>query len=176
MPWYELTKLVHFLGFIALFGAFAIHARAGGYLRGATTVAGIRGALVWLDATRAMLNGGMAMMLASGLVMVGLRWRGAVPFTTIGMIVLLLIGAASLISNRHLRAIAAAIPAGDGPPSAELHAVIREPSPWTVALSRNTAALGVLIIMTLKTGWIASIAIVIVLATLGALIGRRIAR
>ena len=176
MPWYELTKIVHFLGLIALFGGFAIHARAGGYLRGAKTLADIRGALVWLNVTRAMLNGGMVMMLVSGLIMVFLRWRGAVPFTTIGMIVLLLIGAVSVINNRHLRAISAATPPGDGSPSADLRAVILRPLAWTVALSRNTAALGVLIIMTLKTGWIASIAIVVVLAVLGAVVSRRLAR
>ena len=64
---------------------------------------GVRGALVWLNVTRGMLNGGAAMMLASGLVMTGMRWRGAVPFTAVGLVALLLIWVASIINNRHLR-------------------------------------------------------------------------
>ena len=176
MPWYEITKVVHFLGLIALFGAFAIYARAGAHLRTATASSGVRGALVWLDATRAMVNGGMIMMLISGIVMVAIRWRGAVPFTTVGLITLVLIGAVSVIVNRHLRDITAALPAGDGAPPAELRAIIMRPTPWAVSLGRNAAALGVLLIMTLKTGWLASVLIVVVLAAVGAVIGGRLAR
>jgi hypothetical protein len=176
MQWYELTKVVHFLGLIALFGAFAISARAGGHLRSATTLTGVRGALVWLDATRAMVNGGLVMMLLSGIIMVGLRWRGAVPFTTVGMITLLLIGAVSAIVNRHLRDVNGALATGDGAPSSDLRAIIMRPLPWTLSLARNTAALGVLLIMTLKTGWTVSIAIVLLLAIIGAVVGRRLAR
>lgn len=176
MPWYELTKVVHFLGLIALFGAFAIYARAGGYLRSATTLAGVRGSLVWLDATRPMLNGGAGMVLVSGLAMASLRWRAPVPFVAVGLITLLLIGMVSTVNNRHLKTLSAAIPPGDGSPSPELRAIILQPLPWTVAFARNTAALGALLIMTLKTGWVASIAIVLALAVIGAAVGRRLAR
>jgi hypothetical protein len=176
MPWYELVKAVHFFGLIALFGAFAIYVRASGHLRAADTLAKERAALGWLDATRGMLSGGTAMMLASGVVMVGLRWRGPIPFTTEGLVTLLLIWVVSLINHRHLRDVAAAAPAADGPTTADLRAVILRPLPWTIMLARNTAALGVLLVMTLKTGWAVSVAIVVILTAIGAVVGRRLAR
>jgi hypothetical protein len=73
MGWYEIAKVVHFMGFIALFGFFVVYARAGMRLRAATTLSEARTWLGMLEDARRMLPGAAVMFIVSGLTMAALR-------------------------------------------------------------------------------------------------------
>jgi len=167
MGWYEIAKLVHFMALIALFGFFVIYARAGGALRGAKTLSEARTWLGMLEATRGMLPGGAVMFLLSGITMAALRWRGPYPFITVGMVTLLVIWITwAFVGSRHLRAIRAAVGDSDGAISPTLARVILDPARWGAIGALNGAALGVLVVMTLKLDWLWSVVAVVLLATL----------
>jgi hypothetical protein len=177
MPWYELTKILHYLGLIALFGFFVIYSRAAPRVRAATTINDLRPWLGLLEAAQPMFPGGAAILLVSGLIMTALRWRGPYPFIAVGLVTLVLIGIASAFTaRRHLRLIRAGVPANDGPVSDQLSAIILNPRPWAIQLAGNGAALGVLFVMTLKRGWAGSIAIVVIAALIAGVAGSSIVR
>jgi hypothetical protein len=177
MPWYELVKVVHFLGFTALIGFFIIYSRAGPKLRVATDMKEVRTWLGLLAVAQPMVPGGAGMLTVSGLIMAWMRWRGPYPFMVVGFVVLAIVAATvTNVAGKHLRGMQAAATANDGPVSTDLSRIIREPRPWTVIFALNTAVLGVLIVMTTKLAWAWAIGIVVVLAALGAVIGSRLAR
>jgi len=165
MGWYEIAKVIHFMGLIALFGFFVIYVRAGTRLRAATTLSEARTWLGLLEETRGMLPGAAVMFIASGLTMTALRWRGAYPFITVGLVTLLAIWTVwALVGARHLRAMRAAVGDAEGPMSAALSQVILDPARWGTMGALNGAALGVLFVMTTKLGWAAAIAVVLLVA------------
>lgn len=169
MGWYEIAKVVHFLGLIALFGFFVICARAGAKLRQAASVGEARTWIGMLEATRGMVPGAAVMFLASGFTMAGLRWRGPFPFVTVGLLSILIIWMLwGLVGARHLKAMRAAATAGaDADPiGGALAAVVLDPARWGTLGALNGAALGVLFVMTTKPGWPASVTVVLVLATI----------
>jgi hypothetical protein len=177
MPWYELLKIVHFLGLIALFGCFVIYPRAGSRVRAATTMDEVRGWLGMLELTRGMFHGGAGMLLLSGIGMAAMRWRAPVPFVAVGMITLLAMWIVFAVSgNRHLRAIRAAVGDSTGPVPSDLSRTILNPRPWATMLALNIVALGVLFEMTLKLGWAGAVALVVGSAILGAVIGGAVVR
>ena len=177
MRWYELVKVVHFLGLIALFGSFVIYPRAGSRLRGAKTMDDVRNWLGMLELTRGMFHGGTAMLLLSGLGMAAMR---SVPFPVVtgGMVVTLLVMwiVFAMIPSRHLSAIRAATGDATGPVPAELTRTICNPRPWVTMFALNIVALGVLFEMTLKLGWVGAVALVLGSAVLGILLGRTVLR
>lgn len=167
MAWYEIAKLVHFMALIALFGFFVIHARAGAALRGARTLSEARTWLGMLEATRGMLPGGAVMFLLSGVAMAAMRWRGPYPFITVGMVTLLVIWITwALVGSRHLRVIRAALGESEGPVPSTLARMILDPARWGTIGALNGAALGVLVVMTLKLDWLWSVVAVLFLAAL----------
>ena len=172
MPWYELAKVVHFLGLIALFGFFVIYSRAGPRLRAATNMRDVRVWLGLLDLARPMMPGAAVMLVLSGAAMAALRWRGPYPFVAVGLVTILVIwlGAAT-VGRRHLQAMHAAATATDGPVPAELRRVMLEPRPWATLFALNLAALGVLFVMTTKLGWVAAVGVVVGLAVAGWFVG-----
>ena len=167
MDWYQIAKVVHFMGLIALFGFFVIYARAGTKLRASTTLGDARAYLGMLEMTKGMLPGAAGMFLVSGIAMVGMRWRAPYPFVTVGFIVLVTLWiVGSLVGSRHLRAMRAVIGSADGPMPADAKRVILDPAAWGTIAALNGAALGVLFVMTTKVGWVAAIAIVLGIAAL----------
>ena len=172
MPWYPLLKAVHFMGLIALAGAFVIYPRAGVRLRAATTLHDVRSWLDMLELTRGMFHGGAAMMLLSGVAMAGIQWRAPHAFIAVGMVTLLLmwIGFA-LTASRHLRVIRKAVGNGAGPVPTGLAQTIRTPTPWIAMFAINLAALGVLFEMTLKLGWAGAIGLVLAFVAIGVVAG-----
>jgi hypothetical protein len=167
MGWYELAKVLHFLGLIALFGFFVLWPRAGGRLRASASRSEARSWLGLLEVARPMLPSGIVMLLASGVAMAALRWRGPYPFATVGLVTATVIWLAwAFVGARHLRAMRAVLGDGDGPVTGQAADVIRDPAPWGVTGALNGAALGVLFVMTTKLGWIAASGIVLALAAL----------
>jgi hypothetical protein len=167
MGWYEIAKVVHFMGLIALFGFFVVYARAGERLRAAPTLGEARAWLAMLEGTRGMLPGAAGMFIVSGAAMAWLRWRGAYPFMVVGLATLVVIVAAwMLVGARHLRVLRDAIGEREGPVPATLARAILDPAPWGTIGALNGASLGVLFVMTTKLGWVAAIAVVVLLAAL----------
>jgi hypothetical protein len=176
MPWYELAKVVHFLGLIALFGFFVIYSRAGPRLREATEVQEV---LVWLgllERAQPMLPGGAAMLLLSGLAMAALRWRGPYPFVAVGLAAVLIIWVGAIVGRRHLRAMRRGVTGVRGPVPVELSREIRRPGPWVTHFALNGAALGTLYIMTTKPAWAVALGVVLGLAALLAGVAWSLAR
>lgn len=173
MRWYELAKIVHFMGLVALFGFFMINMRSGIQLRAATQLSEARIWLGVLQGARGVLHGGSGLLLISGIVMIALRWRGPFPFATIGLLALLSIWALSVVGGRHLRSIHAAIPSGNGSIPDGLRTIILAPRPWTVTAAMNGAAVGVLLVMTWKPEWIGAAITVLLTSAAGAVIGSR---
>jgi hypothetical protein len=172
VPWYELTKVVHYLGLIALVGFFIIYSRVGPRLRAATDMKEVRVLLGLLDLARPMMPGGAAMLLLSGLAMVAMRWKGPYPFVTVGFIALIVIWTGvAIVGGRHLRAMHSAAGTNEGAVPAELARVILDPRPWTTLFALNTTALGVLVVMTTKLDWAWAIGVVVAMAALGGLVG-----
>jgi hypothetical protein len=172
MPWYELTKVVHFMGFIALFGFFVLYARFGPRLRSARTLDEVRTWLGVLEAARGMFHGGAAMFLLSGIVMAALRWRGPYPFVAVGMATLIVMWVLwAAIGSRHLRMMRAAVGTGAGAVPVELSRTILDPARWAVLTGMNGAALAVLVIMTTKPGLAWAVGLVLAAAAIGAVAG-----
>ena len=170
MRWYELARIVHFMGLIALFGSLMINMRAGAQLRAATQLDDARAWLGALLGARIMLHGGSGLLLISGIMMIALRWRGSFPFATIGMATLLLMWLLSVVGGRHLRSIQAATKGGHGPIPEGLRTIILAPRPWAVMAAINGAGAGVLFVMTWKPGWPGAIATILLASLAGALI------
>lgn len=167
MDWYQLVKIVHFMGLIALFGFFILYTRAGGRVRAAVTTGEARPWLELLEVARPMLPSGIVMLAVSGALMGWFRWRGAYPFMAVGVVTALAIWLAwAGVGARHLRAMRAELGDADGTMAPPAAGVLRDPTRWGVMGAINGAALGVLVVMTLKLGWVGSIAIVLVGATL----------
>jgi hypothetical protein len=171
MRWYELAKIVHFMGLVALFGFFMISVRSSMQLRAATQLTDVRIWLGVLQGARGMLHGGSGLLLISGIVMIALRWRGPFPFATVGMLTLLSIWALAAVGGRHLRSIHAAIPSGNGPIPDGLRAIILAPRAWAVTAAMNGAAVGALFVMTWKPGWIGAAITILLTSAAGATIG-----
>jgi hypothetical protein len=177
MHWYELALVVHFLGLIALFGFFVIYSRAGPGMRRASDMATVHFWLRLLEAARPMMLGGALMLIVSGVAMAALRWRGPYPFTVVGLVTVITIWiAGALVSGRQVRSIRAAAVAEVGPIPDDVARAVLDPSPWSTLFALNTAALGVLLVMTTKVGWLWSVAIVAGLAMIGGFIGNSLAR
>lgn len=167
MDWYQLVKIVHFLGLIALFGFFVLYSRAGGRLRAATTRGEARPWLELLELARPMLPSGIVMLAGSGAVMGWFRWQGAYPFMTVGVVAALVIWLAwALVGAPYVRAMRGALGDGDGAITPAVAALLRDPARWGVMGAINGAALGVLAVMTLKLGWTGCIVIVVLAAAL----------
>jgi len=172
---YEITKVVHFLGLISLVGFFIVYQRIVPGIRASQDMSQVRTWIGLLSNIRPMLPSGAIMMLASGLVMTSMRWRTqAYPFATIGLVVILMIAiGGSIAVARQLRALEAAATAPTGPVSDAVSRAAWHGGTWTFMLTVNFAAIGVLVLMTTKVGWIPAITIVMVLAAVGAFIGTR---
>jgi hypothetical protein len=167
MGWYEIAKVLHFLGLIALFGFFVLWSRAGGKLRAAVTASEARTWLGLLDLTRPMLPSAAVMLAVSGMAMAALRWRSPQPFIVIGLVAVILFWVVwALVGARHLRAMRTAVGDSDGPLPAAAARQILDPTTWGVMGLLNGAALGVLFVMTTKLGWLAAVAVVVALAAL----------
>jgi hypothetical protein len=135
--------------------------------RCAATLADVRTWLGVLMAARGMFDGGVGLLLLSGVALTGLRWRGTFPFVAIGMTALILMWISSVFVRRHLRRIHTAIPTGEGPAPTELREVISRPLAWALVFAMNGAALGILTIMTVKPGWLGAASTVLIAAAVG---------
>ena len=166
MNWYQLAKVLHYVGLIALFGFFVLASRAGTRLRAATRTGDARTWLDLLDVARPMLPSGVLMLTVSGAAMAAISWRAAYPFVVVGLAVTLAIwGAWALVGAPYLGRVRTALGDGDVPIGSDAASLIRDPRAWGAIGAINGAAMGVLVVMTLKPGWVGAIALVLVFAS-----------
>jgi hypothetical protein len=157
MPWYNLLLVVHFLGVVAVVGCLMFYARAGGRLRGSVSAAEMPAWITMLGWATRLVGGGAALLLASGLGLAALRWRAPAAFTTVGLVTIVVVGATmGAVGRGQLRPLRGAADAGD---AALMRRVVEQRGPWIAIAACNGAVIGALFVMTLKPGWLPSIAI-----------------
>lgn len=175
---YDVALFIHLLGVITLFLALGIVQRAGIRLRAAATVEHAR---LWLELLRTsgpMFPSAAVLLLVTGLYMTAGSWSFSTPWVAVslaGLVVLALQG--GLVQGTRLRAMGvAAAAAADGPVPPELARLIADPVPWVSLGATNGAALGILWLMATKPGLVVSVAVVVGLWVLGALVGLAVLR
>jgi len=177
MAWYELTKVLHFLGLFSFIGFFIVLTRVGIALRAARTTREVRTLATMLEGVRPMLPSGAAMLLVSGIIMTGMRWRAPYAFAIGGLTTLLVITPIAMIAFKRLIAtIRAAVGEHDAGLNDAMRAAINTPSQWGTMFACNTAAVGVLLSMTIKPPWPWVTGFIVVLATIGWFAGSSVAR
>jgi hypothetical protein len=175
---YSLALFIHILGVITFFGGMVILQRAGDRLRAAETVGELRLWLSLLRQVRGMFGSGAFLLLASGLYMTNDAWTFTTSWVLVAIVTLVaMVALGSLVVGRSLARIGAGTGgvAGESIPNDVKHWV-HSPRVWSVAAANNGAAIGLIWLMTNKPGWTASIAIVVVLAAAGGLIGTVLSR
>jgi uncharacterized membrane protein len=173
MSWFDIALYIHLLGVITLFIAFGISQRAGARARAAGSVEELRTWMGFLQPTGRMYPSAFVMILVPGLYMAGDHWSFDTPWVVVALVsvvVMFLVG--TFVTGRSMREIGqAAGKAEPGPLTPELKALIERPPMWTAMSGSNAAALGILWLMVAKPDWVASIAVVLVLAVIGSVAG-----
>jgi hypothetical protein len=178
MSAYNVALFIHILGLITLFAGLAVLQRGGARLRGAATLEQAR---LWLDLLRPtgrMFPAAAVLLFLSGLFMTGEAWSFTTPWVVVAIVALatmMVVG--STVTGRRLARIGrTASAAGEGPISNELRALITAPGQWVAAAAMNGAAIAVVWLMTTKPGWAVSVAVVVGLSAVGAIVGNAVTR
>ena len=174
---YNLALFVHFVGLISAFGGFVIVQRSGSRLRAARDMDEVRTWLPLLNSVGPMFGAGYGLLLLSGLYMAFARWRAALPWLVVAivsLITLLVVG--GIMVGRSLRVMNAAAADARGSIPGELAQRIANPALWRTISALNGLAMGVVFVMTVKPGWVGSLAAVLVAATIGGAISSALAR
>ncbi len=170
---YDVALFIHLLGVITLFLAMGLLQRGGARIRQAETLEHLRLWLGLVQTTRGMFPAAVVMLLATGLYMTADVWTFETPWVVtaiVGLLGIAILGAL-LVGRRFARIGRAAGTAGEGPVPPELARAIEDATPWVALSANNGAAIGILWLMATKPSWTGSIAVVVVLALVGALVG-----
>ncbi len=164
------ARFVHFLGIVTLFGAFAIQQRAVARLLRASSVEEAR---PWLDIllpTRPMFASGVVMQLASGVYL----GRGVeTPWVIVAAVTMVLFGLLFALGPwRRLTSLARAFK--DTPQDAL--ALVAARGPWLVLALLNGAAIGLIWIMVAKPDLVGTLAVLLAMAAVGALVALAVFR
>ena len=174
---YEMALFIHMLGLITLFIGFGILQRAGLRVRRAKTS---NEAGQWLEFMRPvgrMLPSGTAMLFLSGVYMMDQAWTLETPWIAVGLVSVILLGVGSIILTRCVRALEKHLGRGrtwalaPGGAREVQHSVL-----WTTATTLNALALAVVLVMSFKPGWTASVGIALAGILVGACAGPIVAR
>ena len=176
MPWYELTKVLHYIGFITLIGFFIVYTRVRITFASAKTTREAHQLVAVLDASRGMLPAGSAILLLSGIIMTGMRWRSPYAFPIGGIVTLLVITPVAMsFLKKQIATMRAALGAGDAGLSDAMRAAINTPRQWGMMMACNLAVAGTLLIMTLKPGWMFVTGVLVVFPIFGYFLGASMA-
>jgi predicted integral membrane protein DUF2269 len=169
MTHYTLALFLHIIGALGLFMAIGLEWMSMlGMRRARLTVqvqewAGVHAILGRVFSISA------ALILVSGLYLVHEAWGKGTAWTSLALIVLILLGAAGgAVIVPKLRAIhtaAEAAPAGAVPESLRL--LILDPILWTTVQVSGTLAIGVVYLMTIRPEMLGSLLTVVVAAVIG---------
>lgn len=175
---YLIVLFFHFVGLIALAGGFVVFHRTMGGLRRASTVEQARDWFGVLATSRPMIQGGLGLLVLTGLAMGGMNWRGAYPWLVAALAGAIVVGGlAGGGAGVWMRRTKAMLDGGaSGAIPAALTEQLRMPRPWIAIACANGLVLGVVWVMTTKPDWIGSFAVLIVTGAAGAWIGSGIAK
>lgn len=177
MDLYLIAFFIHMMGLISVFGSQIVLQHGGTRLRAASDWHDVRRWLGLLGVVRGMALGGTVMLFLSGLYMTWSRWTFSSPWVSIGLAVVIVfpILGARVIGAGFDR-IGKEAAGAQGPLDDASRARLLAPQLWASAFAMNFALVGVVWLMTLKPGWIGSIAIPVAAAAIGAFIGTSVAR
>ena len=178
MSFYPYALLLHILGVLGLFILWSLELTCMLCLRRARTVAQCR---EWGRLSRVVLNLFPVMVLlilTGGITMVILAWGWTHAWTdlALGLLVLMAILGPTLQGRRLSALYAEAVAAPDGPVTSTLQRKIQDRVSWGSVLAMGGTMLGIVALMTLKPDWIEAIAISVVAALLGLMVGLALAR
>jgi hypothetical protein len=178
MSFYPYALLLHILGVLGLFILWSIELTCMLCLRRARTVAQCRD---WGRLCRVLLNLFPVMVLlilTGGITMVTLAWGWTHAWIdlALGLLVLMAILGPTLQGRRLSALYAEAVAAPDGPVTSALQHKIQDRVSWASVLAMGGTMLGIVALMTLKPDWIEAIAIIVVAALLGLMVGLALAR
>ncbi len=172
MSWYAFGLFLHLTAVVAAFWfANQIHAgvkrlwRAGssGEARAACGMIGEGGrAMPWI---------GLALLL-TGAYLTQAGWSWTRPWIVLSILGLIVVEGLGGTAGKRLRAVAARLPA-EGAVPADFAAAVRAPYLRAVHYLPTVLVLGVMLIMVMKPGYAAGIAILVVAAIVGAFAGLR---
>jgi len=176
---YDAMLFVHILGVVTLFGAITLTQVGVTRLGRAQTIEEVR---AWVGMTRIagrMFPISFVLILVGGLYMAGDRWSFGDPWIVVALGSLVVMGAlGGGVLGRTLESVGRALaadgtgqPAGSPDFAARVSASLRPPM-----MGLAGVAIGVLWLMTNKPGWVVSIAVVVGLGLVGALLGGLMAR
>ena len=178
MSFYPYALLLHILGVLGLFILWGLELTCMLCLRRARTVAQCR---EWGRLSRVVLNLFPVMVLlilTGGITMVILAWGWTHAWIdlALGLLVLMATLGPTLQGRRLTALYAEAVAAPDGPVTSALQRKIQDRVAWGSVLTMGGTMLGIVALMTLKPDWIEAIAIIIVAALLGLMVGLALAR
>jgi hypothetical protein len=162
---------IHLLGVITLFIAIGLLQRGGAGLRTAATIDEMRLWLSLLATTRRMFPTALVLILVSGLYMADQIYGFSEPWIAVAIVTLLIMGGlGGGVVGRGLAAMGRALAGGDAR-SSDVAGLVANSATWIAAAALAGMALGVLWLMSVKPGWVQSIAVVVLLGVVGALVG-----
>lgn len=175
---YDVVLFAHLLGVVTLFAAVTLMQAGGARVRRAATVEHLRLWLGLIRPVRVMFPVASLLLLATGLFMAAEAWTFATPWVAVSIVGLVGISAVGgAVQGRHLAAIGVAAAGVDEEhvPSG-LAQLVAQPAPWRFGFAANGAAVGILWLMTTKPGWLGSVAVVLGLTAVGAIVGSAVVR
>ena len=161
---YRIALFVHVCGALTVFMGAALEIVGALGLRRSHTVEQVRLYARILKLTEPMFPGAAVALIVAGVYMTLSQWSFSTPFVMVGLIGLVAISIqGATIQGRNWKAVhKAADEAPDGPVPADLRSLMLNPLAWASTGAACLAAVGAVAIMTIKPGWAACIAILVV--------------
>lgn len=170
MSLYPYVLLLHIVGVLALFMTTGLELTILFRMRSARNVGQVR---EWTNASRPLewlVLPTVLLILAAGLTMTFMGWGWSHAWISISLLAFLIMFITGTINTLRMKAIhRGAEEATDGPVAAALRRKIADRVLWTSALAMAFTDLGIVGLMVIKPGWIASIATLIVAIVIGAI-------
>lgn len=174
MSLYPYILLLHIVGVLGLFIATGLEITILFRMRSAKHVGQVR---EWTNASRPLelvIPLSALLILAAGLTMTFMGWGWSQAWISISLLAFLTMAVmGGTINTRRIKAIhSSAEKASDGPIATVLRRKIADRVLWTSALAMGFTDLGIVGLMVIKPGWIASIATLIVAAAIGTIMAQ----
>ncbi len=161
----------HLLGALALFIGYGIEWTASALFRNASSVEHVRAWLRIFKVSPPLSGAGLGVLLLSGGYLASLSGtmkQGWIPATLLGIALALLLGFALILPR--MRAIRAALPAGNEPLSAAVRSRLADPILLTAIRVRVMLALAIVYLMVAKPPFVTSLYVLIGAIPLGILL------
>jgi hypothetical protein len=164
---YSISVFLHIVGALGLFAGLALEQASLVNLRRASSVAQAREWASVLGSRRRVEGPSALVLVATGLYLMSTRW-GHQPWIGLGLLGLVLIAVLGIaLTGRRAKALARAIPAGDGALPASFARRLDDPVLRVSASLRIALALGIVFDMSAKPGTLGALAAMGVALALG---------